>query len=93
MLEQQKLEALDLNQKSIKYKELQREVDSNQRIYDTLLQRAKEASISERLESSNIQVVDLATVPIVPVAPNKRRNVIMGLLLGLAIGVAMAFFF
>lgn len=93
MLEEQKQEALDLNQKSIKYKELQREVDSNQRIYDTLLQRAKEASISERLESSNIQIVDQATVPVVPVAPNKQRNVVMGVLLGLAVGIAMAFFF
>ncbi len=93
MLEAQKIDALELNEKSIKYKELQREVDSNQRIYDTLLQRAKEASISERLESSNIQIVDRAVVPVVPIAPNKKRNVIMGLLMGLAVGVAMAFFF
>lgn len=92
MLEEQKQEALDLNQKSAVYKQLQREVDSNQRIYDTLLQRAKEASISERMESSNIQVVDRATVPVVPIAPNKRRNVLMGIIMGLALGVAMAFF-
>ena len=93
MLDAQKRDALDLNEKSIKYKELQREVDSNQRMYDTLLQRAKETSISERLESSNIQVVDRAMVPVVPIAPNKKRNVMMGLLMGLAVGVAMTFFF
>ncbi len=93
MLEEQKQEALDLNKKTIKYKELQREVDSNQRIYDTLLQRAKETTISERLESSNIQIVDRATVPVVPIAPDKKRGVIMGLLMGLAVGVVMAFFF
>lgn len=93
MLEDQKQEVLDLNQKSIKYKELQREVDSNQRIYDTLLQRAKETSISERLETSNIEVVDRAVVPTSPIAPNKQRNILLGVMVGLAMGVSLAFFF
>jgi succinoglycan biosynthesis transport protein ExoP len=93
MLEQQKLESLELDQKSIKYKELQREVESNQRIYDSLLQRAKEASISERLETSNITIVDRAIVPNTPIAPRKVRNIMLGILLGLIMGVSLAFFF
>jgi capsular exopolysaccharide synthesis family protein len=93
MLEQQKLEALELDQKAIRYKELQREVESNQGIYNTLLQRAKEASISERLETSNIGIVDRATVPTSPIAPRKRRNVFLGIIAGLVLGTTLAFFF
>jgi polysaccharide biosynthesis transport protein len=93
MLEQQKREALDLDQKSIKYKELQREVESNQRIYDTLLQRAKETSISERMETSNIDVVDRATIPMTPIAPQKKRNILLGFFAGLILGATLAFFF
>jgi len=93
MLEQQKREALELNQKSIKYKELQREVESNQRIYNTLLQRAKEASISERLETSNIGIVDRATVPTSPIAPRKKRNIFLGIVVGIVMGTTLAFFF
>jgi len=93
MLEQQKQESLELDQKSIKYKQLQREVESNQRIYDTLLQRAKEASITERLEISNISIVDRATVPTIPIAPRKTRNVALGIVMGLLIGISLAFAF
>jgi succinoglycan biosynthesis transport protein ExoP len=93
MLEQQKLEALELDQKAIKYKELQREVESNQRIYDTLLQRAKEASISERLETSNIGIVDRATIPTSPIAPRKKRNIFLGIVVGLVMGTTLAFLF
>ncbi len=93
MLEQQKLEALELDQKAIRYKELQREVESNQRIYNTLLQRAKEASITERLETSNINIVDRATVPTVPIAPRKTRNIFLGIVIGLVMGTTLAFFF
>jgi succinoglycan biosynthesis transport protein ExoP len=93
MLEQQKQEALELDQKAIKYKELQREVESNQRIYDTLLQRAKEASITERLETSNINIVDRATIPNSPIAPRKTRNIMLGIMVGLVMGISLAFFF
>ena len=91
MLEAQKIDVLDLSGKLITYKELQREVETNRQIYD-MLQRVKDAGISEHLKSSNIQVLDRAMVPVVPMTPNKKRTVIMGLLLGLAAGLAMAFF-
>ena len=93
MLEEQKREALELNQKSGMYKILEREVEGNQRIYNALLQRVKETGLTERLESSNIRVVDRATVPIFPIAPRKTRNIFLAMMLGLLMGATLAFFF
>jgi capsular exopolysaccharide synthesis family protein len=51
----------------------------------------KEASVTAGLRSSNIRVVDVARIPIVPAKPNVPRNIALGFLLGLAGGVGLAF--
>ena len=91
MLAQQEQKALELDQKAIKYKELARQVETNQRIYNTLLQREKETGISERLETSNIDIIDRAVVPTEPIAPKKGRNIMLGFLISLFIGSGLAF--
>ena len=92
-LEEQKLEALELNQKSIAYGVLEREAESNKRVYDTLLQRTKETSVTEKLETSNIRIIDPATVPNYPVSPRKKLNIFLAMVVGLTLGVALSFFF
>lgn len=93
MLEQQKREALELNQKMIRYGELQRELESNRRVYNALLQRTKETSVTERLQTNNIRIVDRATVSKYPIAPRKTRNILLSIVVGLVMGVTLAFFF
>ena len=93
MLEQQKREAQELNQKAIRYGELEREVESNRRIYNALLQRTKETSVTERLQTNNIRIVDRATVPNTPIAPKKIQNVFLAIVIGLIMGISVAFFF
>lgn len=83
---------IDLNRKSAKYTILKREVDSNREIYDTLVKRAKETGVSEQLEASNIRVVDPAEVPESPIRPNKRNNIILAAMVGLILGISIAFF-
>ena len=92
-LEEQKLEALELNQKAVAYNVLEREAESNKRVYDTLLQRTKETSVTEQLETSNIRVIDPATIPNYPVAPRKKLNIFLAMVVGLTLGVALSFFF
>ncbi len=92
MLEEQKREALELNQKSIRYGELAREVESNQRLYNSLLQRMKETSVTERLQTNNIRIVDRAVVPRFPIAPRKMRNVALSIIFGFMLGITLAFF-
>ena len=89
--EQQKQEANQLNQSAIEYSVLKRDAESNRQLYQDLLQRLKEAGVSAGLRSSNIRVVDVARTPTYPIKPNVPRNLEIGLLLGLACGIGLAF--
>ena len=89
--EQQKQEANQLNESAIEYSVLKRDAESNRQLYQDLLQRLKEAGVSAGLRSSNIRVVDIARTPTQPIAPNVPRNIEVGLLLGLACGIGLAF--
>lgn len=91
-LEQQKADVQALNQKTIEYTVLEREVESNRNLYDGLLQRMKEASLTERLETSNIQIVEEAVAPLRPIAPQKGRTIAIGMGLGLFLGVGLVGF-
>jgi capsular exopolysaccharide synthesis family protein len=92
-LEQQKVEANQLNEKSIEFSILKRDLDANRTLYEGLLQKLKEAGVSAGLRSSNIRIVDTARVPIAPVSPNWPRNLELSLLAGLLGGVLLAFLF
>lgn len=89
--EQQKQEANKLNESAIEYSALKRDAESTRQLYDNLLQRLKEAGVSAGLRSSNIRVVDVARTPTFPITPNIPRNLMLGLLLGLAAGIGLAF--
>jgi capsular exopolysaccharide synthesis family protein len=88
---QQKQEANQLNENSIEYSVLKRDAEANRQLYQDLLQRLKEAGVSAGLRSSNIRVVDIARIPTNPIKPNVPRNIELGLVLGLACGIGLAF--
>ncbi len=55
------------------------------------MERLKEASVTAGLKASNIRIVDPATVPYKPIAPNYPLNLGLAAFLGLGLGVSMAF--
>jgi capsular exopolysaccharide synthesis family protein len=82
---------LDLQSRSIRYNILKREVDTNRQLYDALLQRYKEIGVAGGVSTNNVSVVDRAEVPVAPFKPSLPRNLSLGLLAGLLLGVAAAF--
>jgi capsular exopolysaccharide synthesis family protein len=76
------------SEKSIQYNILKREVDSNQQLYESMLQQVKEASVAAAIRASNIRVVDPAKVPHKPYSPDYWLNSGLGLLAGLLIGIS-----
>ena len=86
-------EILCLNRKAIQYGTLRREAESNREMYNILLKRAKETSLSEGLQTGNIRVVDPAEVPVKPFRPRKKLNILLSSIIGLIGGIGLAFFF
>ncbi|MCI0402795.1 MAG: polysaccharide biosynthesis tyrosine autokinase [Acidobacteria bacterium] len=92
LVEKQKKEVNELNQRLIEYNILRREVTTTKQLYDSLQQQLNEAGISVGLRSSNIRVVDPARVPLGPYSPNVLFNVLLAFLLSTPVGIALAFF-
>jgi capsular exopolysaccharide synthesis family protein len=61
----------------------QREVESNQKLYESFLQRVKETNEAQNLQVSNIQLIEMPNVPIIPISPNLLKNSILGYLMSL----------
>jgi len=92
-LSKQKKESMDLNQKSIQYGALQREAESARHMYELLIKRFKETSLTEDMKTGNVRIVDPAEVPKSPIRPRKRLNIFLGIVFGLFMGIVVAFTF
>jgi uncharacterized protein involved in exopolysaccharide biosynthesis len=70
-----------------------RDVNVNETIYNTLLQRLETAKITQRLQSSQegtkYTIIDPPRVPLVPIEPNVPLVIAIGFFLGTAAGVAL----
>ncbi len=60
-------------------------------IYTFLLQKHEEARIARASTISNIDVVDPAIAPNRPIKPRKALNLLLGLMVGVILGAALAF--
>ncbi len=90
-MEEQKKTTLGLKDSAVQYAVLAREVDTNRQLYDGVLQRLKEIGVAAEVRASNIYVMGKAQPPLGPSYPDKRRSLLIGLLMGLAAGVGLAF--
>lgn len=90
-LEAQKQAADTLSANVIQSDILKHEFETNRKLYEDLLQKQKEVSISSNLKSSNIWIVDPARPPRLPVEPNILRNFAVSVLFGFFGGVLLAF--
>jgi polysaccharide biosynthesis transport protein len=84
-------EGMETNKKELKFSILKRNVEMNQNLYDTLLSRMKEADITGNMDVSNIRITEKAVLPRIPVRPNKKRNLMLGVIFGLMIGIGLSF--
>jgi polysaccharide biosynthesis transport protein len=93
LLNTTKNELLTLNEKFVQYSIMQREVNTNSVLYDTLTSSLKKASVTQQSQSVNVWVIKEASRPQSPSTPNKKINLLMGIFLGFLGGVGLAFFF
>ena len=83
-------EVLNVQDRSVDMNLLSRELDTNRQVYDSLLQRLKEVSVTAGITTNNVSIVDEASVPLFPASPNLKINVGLGMMLGLFLGLLAA---
>ena len=72
------------------YKVLKREVDTQQSLYQALLEQYNQIGVGDGVGAPAGVIVDRAQVPSVPYTPDIPRNLVLGLVLGLALGIGAA---
>ena len=90
-LQDQKTAANQLDKKGGDYNILKRKADSERAVYQTLLTQEKELSVVANSRANNVQVMDKAEVPGVPILPNPRKDWITALLAGVTVAMGLAF--
>ena len=71
------------------YSLLKREVDTTRQLYESMVQRVKEANLASAMKATDIHVVESARPPRKPYRPIAALNMGFGLLSGLCIGVVV----
>jgi len=89
-LEDLKAQAQELADKEGAYYTLAREATNNEEVYKLLLGRTKEADLSKLLRVNNVNVLDRALLPDVPVKPRIQLNLALAFIFGLLLGVGLA---
>lgn len=69
---------------------LRQRVGAIQRLHDLLSERYYEAQIAEAVEAGNVEIVEMARMPLTPLPQNRIRNLLLGLLGGLILGTGLA---
>jgi capsular exopolysaccharide synthesis family protein len=91
MIAQQQTEMRKVSGKAFALKQLERELATNRDLYEMYLTRFKEADIADEYDVPNAKIIDRAAIPTTPFQPNRKRMVMIATLLGLGIGVFLAF--
>ncbi len=90
-LNQEKAFAFGLNDSAVRYLILEREADTNRELYNAVLKRVKDLTVVADVHASNVSLVDEAEPPGGPSSPNRNRDAMTALVLGLAAGIGLAF--
>jgi len=92
-LDEQKKQALETSGSGVELNVLMRDLDSNRQVYNTMMERAKQADITGEIKTNNIRILDVAEVPRWPVSPNTRKDMQYGILGGFVLAIGLAFLF
>ena len=92
LVQREEAKQLALNSLRIAYDNLRREADNNKTIHSNVLVRLTETELMSRMTSNNMRVVDPATEPFNPVKPRVVLTLMLGVVGGMAVSLALAFF-
>ena len=78
-------------ERQIQLARIQRQVEMLAELYTILQTRLKEAQVQEAIDDSSVRIVEHAIEPLEPVSPKPVRNLALATVLGLVLGILLAF--
>jgi len=93
-LDAEKHQAMQLNSNAVEFNNLANEVETKRTLLDSLQKRQTETELTSRLRGQRIatvRIVDRALVPDEPFIPSYSRTIVNSLVVGLSIGILLAF--
>jgi succinoglycan biosynthesis transport protein ExoP len=88
-LSEQENSALDLSKKTIRYKELQRDLETDRALFESVLKRMKETDLTKGIQADPVQIVEAGSFNPVAIRPDRTRALTTGVVLGLAAGLGI----
>jgi polysaccharide biosynthesis transport protein len=86
-LKEQEQKAMELNRIAIPYNVLQRDVESDRALYESVTLRLKETYITEGIDNAPFRVIEEPLVASSPSKPRKKFILSLALILGVVVGV------
>ncbi|MGH7931728.1 MAG: polysaccharide biosynthesis tyrosine autokinase, partial [Candidatus Binataceae bacterium] len=90
-MDRQRQLTLKLNDSAAQYAILQRDVDTNRELYNSVLTKLKDVALAGSVQSTDVSVVNSAEVPGAPSSPRKGRDIMLAAVAGLGGGIGLAF--
>ncbi len=87
-LQDQQGVAVALNRAAIGYQELARQAETDRALYESVLRQIKETSLTKDVKTNAVSVIEHSPLPHSPVSPSATKAIALGLLGGLAAGLA-----
>ena len=82
----------ELTEKKLILSQLDREYSAKEKLYNIFYKQAEEIRLTETAEADLLKIVSLAYEPRAPIKPNKKLNIVIAGVLGLFVGIFVAFF-
>lgn len=76
-------------EKERRYDAKKSEIEATQRLYESILQKVKEAGAASALRTTNVRIIDSARAPSVPYSPNSTLNMAIGFAIGALGGIGL----
>ncbi len=89
--QEQEKAAHALNKAAIGYQELARQAETDRALYESVLRQIKETNLTKDVKTNAVSVIERSPVAHSPISPNPKKSITLGLLGGLALGLAFVY--
>jgi len=83
--------AVNLNRTAIGFQELARQAETDRALYESVIRQIKETNLTKDVKTNAVSVIEHSPLPGSPVSPRPKKTIMLGLLAGLAVGLAFVF--